>query len=141
MAGTFTQHTINTCTEVFQDLKGYKCLHGTGKAAAVDTVCAAASQIMLTQSQCHSHILMCLVAGGDYVLQVHIGGVTALLDQRQELVEVTFTQGSNLLGNTGIFLIEVDATHHSPVAANFAQGGDIGIELSFLDLVSTSLPK
>ena len=68
MASTFTQHTVNTCTEVFQDLKGNKCLDSTGKTTAVDTVCTLTLQVMLTHCQRKSHILVLLIAGRNNVL-------------------------------------------------------------------------
>lgn len=57
MASAFTQHTVDTGAESFQNIKGNECLNRAGKTAAVDTVSAHALQIMLTQSQRHCHIL------------------------------------------------------------------------------------
>ena len=61
MAGTFAQHAVDTGAEAVQDLKGNKCLDGTGKATAVDTVSTLALQVMLAHSQCQRHILVCWV--------------------------------------------------------------------------------
>ena len=79
MAGTCAQSAVNTGNEAVQNIIGNECLDGTGKAAAVNTEGTPACQIMLAQRQGHSHILVGLVAGGDHILQVHVGGVAALL--------------------------------------------------------------
>ena len=120
MAGTLTQSAVDAGNKSIQHIMGNKGLDGTGKAAAMDTVSAAAIQIMLAQGQGNSHILMLLVAGGNDVLQIHVGRIATLLNQLQELIEVACAQRCNLLGNAGIFLIEVDGAHHSTVTASLA---------------------
>ena len=115
MAGTFAQCCIDTGNEAIQHIHGHEGLDSAGKATAVDTVSTPAVQIMFAESQADSHILMGFVAGGNDVLQIHVGGVAALLDQLQEAVEVACFQSSYLLGNPVIFLVEVDSALLFPV--------------------------
>ena len=68
-----TGSAVDTGNEAVQNIGGNEGLDGAGKAAAVDAVSAAAFQIMLAQGQRHRHILVGLIAGGDHILQIHIG--------------------------------------------------------------------
>ena len=54
MASSLAQSTVHAGNKLLQNIKGNKCLNSTGKTAAVNTVCATAIQIMLSQSQSHS---------------------------------------------------------------------------------------
>ena len=90
MAGSLTKDRIHTGNKVIQNIKGNKRLNRSGKTAAMDTVGTPASQIMLTQGEGHSHILVSLVAGGNDILQIHVGRVTTLLDKSQEFFEIAF---------------------------------------------------
>ncbi len=134
MAGACAQSSIHARHKGIQNIIGHEGLDGAGKAAAMDPVSAPALEVMLAEGQGHRHILVGLVAGGDHILQIHPGGAAGFLDQRQEGVKIALFQGFHLLGDPGIVLVEVDAPHHRPVAAGLPQGGNVGIEIGFLDL-------
>ena len=141
MACALTQGCIHTGNEGIQDLKGNKGLDGAGEAAAVYTESTLALEIMLAQSQRHSHILVGFVAGGNDVLQIHPGGMAAFLHQAQEGIEVTAAQSGNLLGNPLVVRVEVDGPQHSPVTAGLADLRDGGEEVSLVDLAQHVLAE
>ena len=118
MAGSLAQNGIDAGPETFQNLKGHEGLDGSGKAAAMDPVSALALQIVLTQGKTQGNVLMLGVTGGDDILQIHIGGVAALLDQLQKALEIALPQRRHLLGHPGVLLIEVNGPQHRPVRAN-----------------------
>ena len=141
MAGTFSQHCVDTCPESIQNVKGYKCLDRAGKPAAVDTVSTLTLQVMLTHSQRQGHILVFFIACGNDILQVHIRGVTAFLDKLQEGLKITLFQSCHLLGHPGILLVEVDGTEHRTVAALLTQLRNCVKEICLIDLGQHILAK
>ena len=70
MTGAFSQHAVHFGTEGVQNGKRNKSLDGTGKAAAMDTICPPACQKALTQRQCQGYILMDLIARRNDILQI-----------------------------------------------------------------------
>ena len=120
---------------------GYKGLNRTGKAAAVDAVSALACQEVFAHGQRQCHILMDLRSGRNDILQIHIRRMAALPDQLQEGIKVPLFQRSHLSGNTGIFLIEMDRTEHSTIAAFLTKFRDCGKEVLLLDLGQYLFPE
>ena len=141
MTGPFAQSRIQSAAELLQQIKGHEGLDGAGKAAAVDPVSAAALKIVLAQGQGHSHILMLDVTGGDDILQVHIGGMAALLYKGQEFVKIPFPQSLDLLRHPGVVLINVDGPQDRPVRAALPKGGDGGVEFRLRHLGQDLLAK
>ena len=87
VACALAESGVDACLELVEDIVGHECLNSTGEAAAVDTVSAAALEVVLTEAQGDGHGLLLDVTGGNDVLQVHPGGVAGLLGQLQEGVD------------------------------------------------------
>ena len=141
MAGSLAQNGIDADPETFQDLKGHEGLDGSGKAAAMDPVSALALEIVLAQGKTQGNVLMLGVTGGDDILQIHIGGVAALLDQLQEALEIALPQRRHLLGHPGVLLIEVNGPQDRPVRADLPQCRDGSKEFLLVDLGQDLLAK
>ena len=92
MASALAQGIFHLFPEVLHHIRRHEGLHRTGKAAAVDTVCAPALQILFTKSQRHSHSLVFGSAGGQNILQVHPGGAAAFFHQLQKCFKITLLQ-------------------------------------------------
>ena len=122
MTSACAQRTFNAYFKGIQQIHGHKCLNRAGKAATMNTICASALQIMLTQSQRYGHILMLDITGRNDILQIHIRRVAAFLDQCQESIEVALSQSRHLLYHTLIFCILMDPriTARSPQDARSA---------------------
>ena len=134
MAGSLAQHRVDARPELLQQIEGDEGLDRSGEAAAVDPVGTPALEIVLTQGKAHSHVLVLGVARGDDILQIHVGGVAALLDQLQELGEVPLPQGGHLQGHPGVLLVEVDGPEDGPVRAGFPELGDGREEVLLVNL-------
>ena len=106
MATAFTQHTVNALAEVFQHIHRHECLYSACKATAVNAEAAPVTQQLLAQAQAEGHILVGSVTGRDHILQIHIRGTTAFLDESQESIKIIILQSPYLLGNSVIFCIK-----------------------------------
>ena len=92
MAGTFAQGRIHTGNEAVQNVKGYKCLYRSGKAAAMHTESASAVQQHIAYCQCILYFLMVCLSFYFYILQIHSRRLTGCLHNIKEGFKFAFFQ-------------------------------------------------
>ena len=134
MAAALAEDGFYLCLKVGQQLDRHESLNCARKSAAVDADCATAVQDVLGGGDGHSHLLMLLVPGGDDVLQILPAAQAGLVDQLQEGVKVSGTQGFHLLGHAVVVGVDVERAQDGTVAALSAALGQLGKERLERDL-------
>lgn len=92
MAGTFTVNGFKGCDVCIKQFFGYESLDGSGKTAAVYAPCALTAQDTVAERKCKGYRLTGIFDFYEYILVVHIRGVTAFNDELLESVEITVAQ-------------------------------------------------
>ena len=124
IAAAFSKDRVNGSLICIEQVQRNKRLDGAGKAAALETPCAALAQHTLADCQRQRHTLILRGFEAVCILVEFKAGMASLQNQLEEAVKLILLDCIAQLGGTAAVIEEMDGTDNGTVAGRLADIGN-----------------